>query len=169
MVRCRAAQIPKFHFHSVCGPYSLLTPPNWLHGWEIAGGASFPEMHITPMQSSACTHPALSQHFWHWLRASPASFSPKSVLFFWCSPWLAFSYSGDPYWRWPDGQITTVLLAVATSWVISFYGSYTEEVNQTLGEYGARASLGTHSIASTCLAVTFSLASVCLAVLLTKI
>ncbi|OQD79257.1 hypothetical protein PENANT_c056G04789 [Penicillium antarcticum] len=44
---------------------------------------------------------------------------------------------------------STILLTVATSWSISLYYVYTQHIEEVLGKYGAKASLGTHTIVST--------------------
>ena len=44
-----------------------------------------------------------------------------------------------------------------------------QHIDEVLGKYGARASLGTHTIAATCLAVAFSLASIGMNVWITQL
>ena len=66
-------------------------------------------------------------------------------------------------------KATTILLTIATAWVICFYDFYTQHIQEVLGQYGARASLGANSIAASCLAVAFSLGSICMNIWLVRL
>ncbi|OQD76715.1 hypothetical protein PENANT_c126G10409 [Penicillium antarcticum] len=64
---------------------------------------------------------------------------------------------------------TIILLTVATAWVVCFYNFYGQHIQEVLGQYGARASLGANTITALYLAVAFSLGSNCMNIWLIRL